>query len=433
MRFHGVAGVLEGTLLVAVLLVLGYGLVVFVTLQAAGTWWAYRERRAAAAGTSPAHADEVTFYYLVPCRDEELVVHDTVASLLAQDDHSLVVVIDDASVDATATVAEAFGRERVLVDRRTLPDARTGKGHALNHGLRAVRADVTRRGLDAAHVVVVVVDADGRLSTDASRAVTALFGDPRVGGVQLPVRIRNRHAFLTRVQDMGFWGTSAVSQLGRNVTRSVSLGGNAQFTRLSALDTVGGEPWSQSLTEDLDLQISLVARGWVTRQTSLAWVDQEGPESFGNLVRQRTRWAQGHMVCAGRTRELWRSPVVDLRTATELTAYLWKPWLLNLPWSVIAPVLIVLAVFQVRSVADASGALAAAGVVLAAYVLAFVPFAWGAWVYSRRAHDFGFVRSFWLHQGAYVLTAVTFLATWRALGRILTGRDTWAKTARSGR
>lgn len=79
------------------------------------------------------------------------------------------------------------------------------------------------------------------------------------------------------------------------------------------------------------------------------------------------------------------------------------------------------------------GPLAAVGAVIAAYTLAFVPFLWGAWVYSRRSDNYGLLRSYWAHQGAYVLNLVTYVATWRALFRIALGRDTWARTARVGR
>ena len=90
-----------------------------------------------------------------------------------------------------------------------------------------------------------------------------LFGDPKVGGAQLGVRIRNRRANqLTAIQDCEFWGIAALGQLGRMRTRTVSLGGNGQFTRLTALQSIGDEPWSPALTEDLDLAVTLAIGGW---------------------------------------------------------------------------------------------------------------------------------------------------------------------------
>ena len=103
------------------------------------------------------------------------------------------------------------------------------------------------------------MDADGRLSAGAVTAALALFDGPRVGGVQLIVRIRNRRKLIAQFQDIEFWMISALSQFARSISGTVSLGGNGQFTRLSALQQLTGEPWSRSLTEDLDLGLRLIA------------------------------------------------------------------------------------------------------------------------------------------------------------------------------
>src|SRR2546423_501363 len=49
-----------------------------------------------------------------------------------------------------------------------------------------------------------------------------------------------------------------------------------------------------------DPSISLNIRGWRTVTTPHAYVDQQGVTTYRALVRQRTRWYQGTMQCAGR-------------------------------------------------------------------------------------------------------------------------------------
>src|SRR5205823_5955644 len=174
-------------------------------------------------------------------------------------------------------LAMEAGNGRVEIVSRRAPHARLGKGPALNAGLRVVSADVAARGLDPSRVIVGVMDADGRLSVGAVDHIVTLFDeDPGLGGIQLAVRIRNRDRIITRIQDFEFWGLSAVTQMGRKKTGTVGLGGNGQFSRLSALQSLPGEPWSDSLTEDLDLGISLLVAGWKLSTTSEASVDQEG-------------------------------------------------------------------------------------------------------------------------------------------------------------
>lgn len=420
-----VAGI---ALTVVVALVLGYGLGYFLWLQASGLRRARAERR-----SPPPRSAGWSFYVLVPCLNERAVVAETVANLAAQDRAARVVVIDDGSDDGTAEVARAADASgQLIVLERRPPQARLGKGAALNHGLSIVEREVAARGLDPERVLVVVMDADGRLSPRTLALVAPLFDDPATGGAQLQVRIRNRDTPLTRVQDMGFWGTSALAQLGRDASGTVSLGGNGQFTRLTALRSLGAEPWSRSLTEDLDLTISLALRGWRTRMTGRAWVHQEAPEQVPALIRQRTRWAQGHMVCAARAGALWRSPLLSTRAALELTLYLLQPWCLTLPWSLLAPLLLIGGGVAIGAVAAASGVGAAVGVVLAALLLALLPWLYGALVYARRAEDCSLPHALWLSVLSYVATVVTYIATWRALRRIRRGRHGWDKTARAG-
>ena len=47
---------------------------------------------------------------------------------------------------------------------------------------------------------------------------------------------------------------------------SATLGGNGQCVRFSALSDLGSEPWhASSLTEDLDLSLRLLKKGWRIR------------------------------------------------------------------------------------------------------------------------------------------------------------------------
>jgi 1,2-diacylglycerol 3-beta-glucosyltransferase len=364
---------------------------------------------------------------LIPCLNEQAVIADTVAALVALAPEATVLVIDDASDDDTGPVAAAAGAR---LTRRELPDARLGKGAALNHGYCGLLRDPAA---DANHTIVCVMDADGRLGPHTMPAVLARFDNSRVGGVQLPVRIRNRRCFLARMQDLEFWGMSAIAQMARIRTRSVSLGGNGQFTRLSALRSVGSTPWSDALTEDLDLGVELTLHGWELDCAANTWVSQQGVEKVRALLRQRTRWYQGHMICARKAMALWRSPLVPRRTALETTLYLITPCFVMLPWSIAFTLGLGYFAYQVVHHAmipfDGVGVQA---VFYAAfwYLLTFLPPVILGLLYARRSeHEHrlaaigkGHVHVFY----AYLNMA----AGWRALARIALGRHGWAKTAR---
>ncbi|WP_166354388.1 glycosyltransferase [Phytoactinopolyspora limicola] len=374
---------------------------------------------------------ELYVYFLVPCLNEAEVIGGTVAGLIGNP-NATVVVVDDGSDDATSDVALSHGIGEVQVVRRNLPDARKGKGEALNAGLARIRELVSYREQDENRVIVCVMDADGRLSDKALSYVLPLFDEDDVGGVQLAVRIRNRHNFLTRFQDFQFWSMSAVTQFGRERTGTVSLGGNGQFTRLVALNQVGEKPWSNSLTEDLDLAVTLALRGWRLSTTPFASVDQQGVDKLGLLIKQRTRWYQGHMLTARRLPEIWRSRKLSHGSALEMSAYIMVPWLLDLPWSILYQFCILgLAANHQVMFGFADGPIGLVSIIVGWYALAFAPALATGFVYLRRDRTVGFFRAMALGHSFLVMNYVSFICAWRSLARILRGETSWDKTARS--
>jgi cellulose synthase/poly-beta-1,6-N-acetylglucosamine synthase-like glycosyltransferase len=411
------------------LLLIAVGIAYFALTMGLG--WGLASRQGAS--TPPRPRRRYHLYVLIPCLNESLVIGATVRSILEQTD-GRVVVIDDGSDDDTGKRARAGGRGRVMLVRRNLPDARLGKGAALNAGYHRVVEHAARHGFDSDSVLICVMDADGRLSHGGVRQVMPLFDDPAVGGVQIPVRIRNRHRLITVLQDLEFWTLSAVSQLGRMRTQTVSLGGNGQFTRLSALVALGRDPWSHSLTEDLDLALSLLAAGWNLTSTPHAYVDQQGVTSWRRLVRQRIRWYQGTITCSARLGELWRTPRLSNPAVLEVTLYLLVPTLLVLPWSVVFHLVLFDMVAHLRYPPPFTlfGSPMAGRITLLVvwYLVSFAPNIVTGFMYARRDRELGLGRSLLFSHLLIPYNYVAYLATWVALGRILTGRRGWSKTER---
>lgn len=380
-------------------------------------------------GAHPATCSRYNLYYLIPCLNEEEVIGNTVRFLGAI---GTIIVVDDASDDATGVIAEANARTDLHVVRRELPDARVGKGPALNAGFAELLRLVQERGEDPDRVVVCVMDADGRLSYGALTVVLGLFDSPRVGGVQLAVRIRNRVNWVTRFQNFQFWTMSAMTQFGRIRTGTVSLGGNGQFTRLSALLDIGEQPWNASLTEDLDLTISMLTRGWRCTTTPHASVDQQGVETVRALLRQRTRWYQGHMMAGKRIPDIWRSTKLTHSAALEAILYLLVPWVLDLPWSILYHVAIVTFAIhaQHNGIFDQSSVSHIIGWV-ALYLVAFYPAIVTSILCYRRDPQIGVGQSILLGHSFLLMNYLSWACSWRALVRMLRGQNSWTKTART--
>ena len=276
----------------------------------------------------PEGADAFTWVFLVPALNEAVTIRDSVSRLLEMPvARRHIVVIDDGSDDGTAELLATMPAPGLHILRRKPPDARLGKAAALNHAYRGLAETLGEAGIDRSRVIVVIVDADGRLSTDAPRFAAAQFAlDEHVGGVQALVRIYNRDHWLTRLQDIEFGVYGYLYQAGRTDWGAAGMGGNGQFNRLAALDAVAGDegPWRDRLTEDQDLGIRLIGAGWEGRQELRAVVEQQGLPGLRRLLRQRTRWSQGNLQAMGLLGVLTRAKLPVLARIDQV-AYLLQP------------------------------------------------------------------------------------------------------------
>ena len=270
-------------------------------------------------------SDAFVWVFLVPALNEEVTIADSVERLLGVEvKRRWIVVIDDGSDDRTPEVLRTIAHPDLHVVRREPPNAQRGKAAALNHAYRAL--DGLLEGIDRESVIVVVVDADGRLWPFAPSYAAAHFADPEVGGVQALVRMYNRDRLLTWMQDVEFGVYGCLFQSGRNAWGTAGMGGNGQFNRLSALDDVAGPegPWRDRLTEDQDLGLRLIGAGWKGHQELRAVVEQQGLPGLVRLLRQRTRWSQGNLQAMGLIGRVWNAPF-PLIPRVEQVGYLMLP------------------------------------------------------------------------------------------------------------
>ncbi|WP_326956040.1 glycosyltransferase family 2 protein [Amycolatopsis sp. NBC_01286] len=401
---------------------------------------------------------DFTWHFFVPCRDEQTVIRETIRYLRTTFRHAHVWVVDDDSEDRTARVVRMLWRRNGGYDPylhlvpRVRPEARTGKGDALNAAYRALNdwmgPDATRDD-----VVVVVVDADGRPAPNCLEVCAAdhLFGDLGIGAVQLDVWMSNVETppptrnpagrwfglKLAQLQDLEFRTAIAAIQTSRGFTGTISMGGNGQFTRLTALDSIagpGGQPWRGSLLEDFELGVHLLTAGWRTGFTPDSHVAQEGLYSLRRFLVQRTRWGQGTMQCARYLRRIWDSPHVSTLGAAEMMYYLAQPWL-QLLGSLLYPIPFLLLIFSTAGDPAQMWTWFTGGawILFAIYgSFGLLPFlVWGPIYQLKCLRSRNVLRGIGLGF-AYAAYIYTFYVTsWRALFRLIRRRNGWAKTRRN--
>ncbi|MDO5628676.1 MAG: glycosyltransferase family 2 protein [Mobilicoccus sp.] len=367
-----------------------------------------------------------TVVFVLPCLNEGRVLGASIDRLLTLDDGAIVLVVDDGSDDDTADIVGSYDTQRVQVLSRVAPHARQGKGEAINAAFAHLVTSPLLAGRDPRRVIVAILDADGRLEPHTLADVLPFFDRDRVGGVQIGVRINNRHSsFLARLQDIEFVVFTEVFQRARRHLGSVGMGGNGQFMRLSALMSLGPKPWSRSLTEDLDLGVRLILAGWQTDYCHTAAVHQQGVVEWGRLVRQRTRWFQGHLQSWALLGEVTR--MRNGITRRDLQYHLTSPLLILLASLLTASFLIGCVGLIVLALL---GTPMTGWWMLGVYALSVGPALVFSQIYVTREPGMSRLRAALLAHAYVGYCLMWYLAGWRATWRLFVGDDSWAKTAR---
>jgi glycosyltransferase involved in cell wall biosynthesis len=184
---------------------------------------------------------------LVPAYNAEATLAETLRSALASRHSNLeVVLVDDGSTDATATIAEtvAGDDQRVRVFRQT----HRGVSIALNFGLSQVRGDLVAR-----------LDADDLWhATKLGKQVALLTADPAAALVYTFVRYVDGSGRIVRDAAPQQITGPALCQCLYN---GIIGGGSSAVFRRSILDSVGGYDESLAVWEDLMFHLKVAAAG----------------------------------------------------------------------------------------------------------------------------------------------------------------------------
>ena len=247
-----------------------------VVLAIAAPLQARRARRVPPPGPAPG-----TVSVVVPGYNEEKVICRTVESLLAQEPPVLeVVCVDDGSTDRTlAVLREKFdGHPRVRVF--TKPNG--GKSSALNLGFREARGEI-----------VVALDSDTLFDPDTVAHLAAPFSDPRVAAVAGNAKVGNRVNRLTRWQALEYVTAQNLERRAWDLCAAVPVVPGAVGAWRRALVLEEGGFHEDTLAEDTDLTLRLIAAGHRVVYADRALAYTEAPETAKALLKQRFRWTYG--------------------------------------------------------------------------------------------------------------------------------------------
>lgn len=186
---------------------------------------------------------------LIPARNEERIIEQSVRAFLAQDYPALeVIVVDDRSTDATPRILASIDDPRLVVVRgEEMPDGWLGKPWALHQAAARARGEL-----------LMFVDADIFYAPGTISAAVAHIEQRNAAMI----------ALLPRFELHGFWENAAMPQLAMSVfsflpiwigeRRQIALlavgGGPGNFVRRADYDAIGGhEALRDAVVDDVSL------------------------------------------------------------------------------------------------------------------------------------------------------------------------------------
>ncbi|MDI6903471.1 MAG: glycosyltransferase [Methanocellales archaeon] len=221
---------------------------------------------------------------IIPTYNEELVIEDKLKNTLSLSypSHKLqIIVIDSASSDRTAEIAESFSSAEVIRQ-----DKRLGKAIALSEAFDHVTGEV-----------VVITDADSALKKDVLEKALPYLADPNVGAItgrQILVDPASRTEQSYR--DVFDMLRSAESKM---ASTPIFNGPFMAFKR-----EVLEPPPQDSIADDTEMAMKVIRKGYRALYVPDAIFYEHAPSTRKSQIKQKERRAQGIVQTFWRNRDM---------------------------------------------------------------------------------------------------------------------------------
>jgi cellulose synthase/poly-beta-1,6-N-acetylglucosamine synthase-like glycosyltransferase/peptidoglycan/xylan/chitin deacetylase (PgdA/CDA1 family) len=224
---------------------------------------------------------------IIPAHNEAANIEATILSVMSSSiTPAQVIVVDDGSTDETPRIVEHLAKEYYPHIKLVQKQNSGSKAGALRYGFEHVEYDI-----------VVCIDADTIIGHQTLERLRVHFADPRVGAVAGKVYPATTTTLIEKLQYLEY-------VLGQNLDKTVFSLGNAVGIvpgaigawRKRAVQEVGGYS-TQTVVEDQDLTLALLARDWSVRFEPEALAYTETPSTIQTFFKQRFRWVYGTVQC----------------------------------------------------------------------------------------------------------------------------------------
>jgi cellulose synthase/poly-beta-1,6-N-acetylglucosamine synthase-like glycosyltransferase len=218
---------------------------------------------------------------IIPSRDEENVIRQTVLNCLEQTYKNIqVIIVCHNCKDRTFEEAKLSDKRVKALELKTV---QAGKGIALNYGIDNSDGEY-----------ILVLDSDGRLDKEFVANCLPFFKEG-YAAVQGKIDASNRdYNLLSRLLalegDLFSFPFMAVRSF---LSRRTPLGGTGFIINKEILIKAG--KFSNSLIDDFELSFRLYKQGYEIVFAPLSVVSDEKPPKIDIMMKQRARWLKGHI------------------------------------------------------------------------------------------------------------------------------------------
>ncbi len=236
--------------------------------------------------------------FVVPCKNEESVIAETLENCFKMDypkEKIEVIAINDGSTDRTA---EEINRVRERYENLYFInwEANRGKKHAMAEGFRVAKGEI-----------VIQLDSDSFIDPKTFRNIIEPFNNPEIGAVSVHTDPRNADKnFLTKMQAAYYFMSFRILKAAESTFLTVFCcsGCSSAYRKKIVLPRINewlGETFlglPVTWGDDRALTSRIIKAGYRTIYTDRVKALTIVPEKFRQLIKQQIRWKKSWFVNA---------------------------------------------------------------------------------------------------------------------------------------